>query len=80
MGRDEEEGIGFYPTEYGIAFTIWRTDAGEDRARLGFWNRLRYCWLVLRTGIPWTNDPVELSVEEVRSVARELLALTRVTR
>ena len=42
----------------------------------GFWERLRWCWQVLKTGQPWA-DEICLQPKDARKLGERLLELTK---
>lgn len=67
------EGLIFeYDAEYKEAnVALWHY--GNYTEKLGWRERIRWCWSIIRKGLPWT-DAVSMSPSEARRFAETILA------
>lgn len=60
----------YFDDEPDIYFSIWEQGAKENHT-LSFWQRLRWCWRVIRKGKPF-EDQIILDNEQTIELYREL--------
>lgn len=55
-------------------FVIW--EYGQKGSQLGWWDRLRHCWKMLKSGFPYEDQTI-LCTEEAERLANDLLIKTK---
>ncbi len=64
----EHEGKEIYVHSFNIA--LW--EFGHSKGKIGLGEKIRWCWNILKTGLPWT-DSVILNPDEATKLANEIL-------
>ena len=57
-----------------VSFCIWQIASLGDRNDVGFWQRLKFAWMILR-GMPLWSDHMLLSPNVAREMSAELLSI-----
>lgn len=62
------------PLSYQIEISLW--NMGKFGPRLGFYEKIRWCWAILFGGGPW-NDSVILTKEQAVELGEHLIKITK---
>lgn len=68
IDKVEHEGKDIYV--HSINLALW--EYGQGKGKMDWKERLRWCWNILKKGIPWT-DAIILTPDEAEKLAKEIL-------